>query len=84
MSEERTEDIARKYDTKPTLETLLERINALEERLNARADRMEERIGVRLDRIEGAVHDTQSKFHLLRADFNEFRSELREHFPAVK
>ncbi len=84
MSEDPTQNINQKYDTKPTLETLLARMAAMEERLNARIDGMEERIGVRLDRIEGVAHETKGNFHTLRADFNELRAALREHFPLVK
>lgn len=84
MSEERTEDMARKYETKPTLETLLERINALGAQFNARLDTMEEHLSIRLDRIESDVKKTQSDFHSLRADFTELRSALREHLPALR
>lgn len=66
--------------TKPTLETLLQMMRDMREETRAGFAALE----IRLDRIEGAVHDTQSKFHLLRADFNEFKGELREHFPAVR
>jgi iron-sulfur cluster repair protein YtfE (RIC family) len=83
MSEETTEDIAQKYNTKPTIETVLERINAFDAQFNARLDKMEENLSIRLDRIESVAHETQSKFHGLRADFNEFKKELREHFPSA-
>jgi len=81
-----TKDIGAKYDTKPTIETVLERIQALGEQLNDRMSRFERRFDsfdVRLDRIEAVGHDTQSKFHALRADFNELRNTLKEHFPVI-
>ncbi len=56
---------------KPTLETILGRINVLDERL-----------GVRLDRIESEVKQTHSELYSLRADFTELRSALKEHLPA--
>jgi hypothetical protein len=59
--------------TKPTIETVLERI----------AD-MEERLGVRLDRIESVGNATRSEMLDLRADFRELRTQLREHFPALR
>jgi hypothetical protein len=79
MSEEETEDLSQKYDTKPTIETVLERIVTLEQGLNARIttleqgintriDKMEERIGIRLDRIESEVKITHSELYSMRAD----------------
>lgn len=90
MSDEPTKDIAEKYDTKPTIETVLERINALgaqlnarvdslEEKLNARVDRLEEQLDIRLDRIESEVKLTHSEVYALRADFKELKSDLKVH-----
>jgi hypothetical protein len=76
--------MADEYTTKPTLETLLERIVGMEERLNVRLDRIDERLNVRLDRIEAEVKQTRSEFLTLRADFREFKAELKEHIPALK
>ena len=78
MSEEKTKDMAQKYDTKPTIETVLERIVALEQGINARIDKMEERLGVRLDRIESEVKLTHSELYSMRADFTELRSGFNE------
>jgi len=80
MSNESTKDIGRKYDTKPTIETLLEELRSFRMAVEQRFDSL----NVRLDRMEAVAHDTQSKFHALRADFNEFKGELRDHFPLVK
>jgi hypothetical protein len=76
--------MADEYTTKPTLETLMERMNGLEERLFARLDHVEERLFVRLDRIESEVKLTHSELYALRADFTELRSALKEHLPALK
>ena len=59
--------------TQPTIQALLERIVAMEERLN-----------VRLDRIEAEVKQTHSEMYTMRADFTELRVALREHLPALK
>jgi len=40
-------------------------------------------LDIRLDRIESAVHETKSNFHALRADFNELRNVVKEHFPVI-
>lgn len=73
--------------TKPTIETVLERINTLEERINANVDAkiaaLEERLEIRLDRIESLANTTRAEMLGLRADFKELRTQLREHFPAL-
>ncbi len=73
MSNDPTQNIEEKYQTKPTIETILERINALDERL-----------GVRLDRIESEVKQTHSELYALRADFTELKAAIKEHFSLVK
>ncbi len=73
--------------TKPTIETVLERLGSLEgrldarfvtleERLNNKLGALEERLGIRLDRIESVVNTT-------RGEMLELRAQLREHFPAL-
>jgi len=79
--------MADEYQTKPTLETILERINAVAQTVEGLRAEMEQRfdaLDVRLDRIEGVAFETKGNFHTLRADFNELRAALREHFPVVK
>jgi len=61
------------YDTKPTLETLLERLAQMDERLSARLERIE----TQLDRVASAAYET-------RADVRELKGQLKEHFPFVK
>ena len=68
-----TKDIGAKYDTGPTIETILERMNAMEERLSTRLDRIE----TLLDRVASTTFET-------RADLRDLKKELREHFPFVK
>jgi hypothetical protein len=65
--------------TKPTIETVLKRIGALEERF-----------GIRLDRIESVANTTRGEMLELRADFREMRMEfhemraqIKERFPAL-
>ena len=70
--------------TKPTIETVLEHIGALEGRMNERIDTLEERLGIRLDRIESVVNTTRGEMLELRADFREMRTQLREQFRALK
>ncbi len=60
--------------TKPTIETILERIALMEARLTDRLERMD----VRLDRIESEVKQTHSELFTLRADFKEFSRSHKE------
>ncbi|HKC65771.1 MAG TPA: hypothetical protein VKB86_19165 [Pyrinomonadaceae bacterium] len=73
MSEDPTKDMSQKYDTKPTIETVLESISEL------RVD-----MQIRLDRIESEVKQTHSELYSLRADFIELKRSLGEHLPALK
>ncbi len=60
--------------TKPTLETILERINALGARMDKRFDTLDDRIArieIRLDRIESMALET-------RADLREFKMQFKE------
>ncbi|MGH9900938.1 MAG: hypothetical protein ACRD68_03760 [Pyrinomonadaceae bacterium] len=64
--------------TKPTVETILERINALEGRLLSEINALREEVGISLDRIEGMTNQTRAEMLTLRADFKEFRLHLKE------
>lgn len=75
-------------DTKPTLETVLERIDNLRQEMNRRFDENDRRFDeqkktlaefdVRIDRIEGVVSMTRSDMVNMRADFREFRQKVEE------
>lgn len=78
MSDDPTKNLTEKYDTKPTLETVVQILGELRQHMDARFEAFEERIGVRLDRIESEVKQTHSELLTLRADFVEFRAEVRE------
>jgi archaellum component FlaC len=68
-------------DTKPTLETILERINDLRQEMNERFDEQKKTLSdfdVRIDRIEGVVSMTRSDVMNLRADFREFKQKVEE------
>lgn len=60
-----------------TLDTLIERIN-----------QMEEHMSIRLDRIESEVKLSHklahSQIYALRADFQQLHSVLKEHIPAIR
>ena len=67
--------------TKPTLETVLERINALRDDLSSQiatirdgVESLRNEVEIRLDRIEGMTNQTRAEMLTLRADFREYRS----------
>jgi hypothetical protein len=81
--------MADEAQTKPTIETILERINALDEKLHAELQSLNEKlyaelqsfreeVGIRLDRIESEVKLARSESLALRADFREFRSQYKQ------
>jgi hypothetical protein len=91
MSEEQTKDMSEKYDTKPTIETVLERINEMRVEMRSEMSGLHSEINglrvemeVRFDRIESIVSGTRSEFLTLRADFRELKHALGEHIPALK
>lgn len=84
MSDEPTKDIAEKYDTKPTIETVLEMIVSLRDEMRAGFARIESRVDaldIRLDRIESEVKLTHSEVYALRADFKELKNDLKVNEP---
>jgi hypothetical protein len=74
VSEDKTHDISQRYDTKPTLEVILEEVRA------TRAEQRDfrEYVEVRLDRIESMTNQTRAEMLTLRADFKEFRAHFKE------
>jgi len=81
--------------TKPTIEMVLERMNAMEQRLRdrisaseqhvgERIDALEERLDTRLDRMENLITINRSEFLELRMDYRDVRAQLKEHIPTLR
>jgi hypothetical protein len=73
--------------THPTIQTLLERMDALSAEMRAGfagIERAGERGATRLDRIESEVKKTGSEFYELRADCQDLRGQLRELIAELK
>ncbi|MGB7922896.1 MAG: hypothetical protein WCF57_06600 [Pyrinomonadaceae bacterium] len=78
--------MADELTTKPTLDTLLKRINAVFEQgienqremraLRTTVEQRFEVIETRLDRIESLANQTRAEMLAMRADFRELRSEF--------
>jgi chromosome segregation ATPase len=84
-------------DTKPTIETVLERINALAEvfqqEISKLHTRLDEELGkvhgrldeydTRFDRLEKVILQTRLEFVEFRGDLKEWRKQLRDVLPPV-
>ncbi|HEX5707714.1 MAG TPA: hypothetical protein VFX96_10495 [Pyrinomonadaceae bacterium] len=75
--------------TRPTLETILERINSLEERLNGRMDSLEERLdnrihsleermNARFDELDIKIDRVGSVAYTTHGEMLELRADFRE------
>jgi chromosome segregation ATPase len=74
--------------TKPTIETVLERLQDFRASVEQRFTSVEQRLGVieqqlenmdiRFDRLGGLANKTHSELMYLRADFKEFKSRFNE------
>jgi hypothetical protein len=87
--------MADEMTTKPTIETVLERIVAFEGRFASRFDLFEKHVAERFDRVDerfdridneidrvaSVAHSTKAEMLTLRADFRELRTQLREVLP---
>lgn len=83
--------MADELTTKPTIETVLERIIAFENRLTSRFDQFEKEVAARfdsidneIDRVASVAHSTKAEMLTLRADFRELRVQLREGLPVLQ
>jgi hypothetical protein len=78
--------MADELTTKPTLDTLLERVNDVFEQgsvnqreirgLSVTVEQRFEVVETRLDRIESLANQTRAEMLAMRADFRELRSEF--------
>jgi hypothetical protein len=74
-------------ETKPTLETILERMNEIRAEMRAGFDAIDKRfetVEISLDRVESVSSQTRAEMLTLRADFREWQSALKEHLPALR
>jgi hypothetical protein len=64
VSEDTTQDMSQKYDTKPTIETVLERINALSDELRGEIQSFRAETGERLSLIEERVIRIETRMEI--------------------
>ena len=64
MSEDPTKDLGQKYDTQPTIETVVQMLGELREHMDARFDRVD----ARLDKIERKISILNDDVLSIRAD----------------
>ena len=74
--------------TKPTIETVLERISAFDKKFDERIGALEKTMNERfdgvdneIDRVASVAHSTKAEMLTLRADFRELRAQLKEVLP---
>jgi len=84
MSDDATKNIEEKYDTRPTIETVLERINALGNELRSEMRAGFEQVNTRLDVMDGRLKKVEHKISLLNEDVLELRADMRELKNALK
>jgi hypothetical protein len=72
MSDDPTQDLAGKYDTKPTMETLLSEMRAGFTRIDERFDGVEARLGG----LEGRVGGLESRFEGLEGRFDKMEGQF--------
>jgi tetrahydromethanopterin S-methyltransferase subunit G len=77
MSEDPTQNIEQKYDTKPTIETLLTEMRAGFAQVNARIDGLEQKMEKRFDAVEFRLDDLSNKVSLLNEDVLQLRSDFK-------
>lgn len=82
MSDEPTKNIEEKYDTRPTIETVLERINALGEELRSEMRDGFAQINVRLKKVENKISLLNEDVLELRSDIKELNNSLKVHEPS--
>jgi hypothetical protein len=64
MSEDPTKDLGQKYDTQPTIETVVQMLGELREHMDARFDRVD----ARLDKIDRKISILNDDVLSIRAD----------------
>lgn len=80
--------MADEAQTKPALETLLERINAVATELRefrteagkfqGEMNKFRSELDIRLDRIESVSYSTRGEFVEMRAEFREFLKQFKQ------
>jgi chromosome segregation ATPase len=81
ISRQRIQDkhMADEAQTKPMLETILERIDMLDEKFSKRFDALEQRfeaVESLVDRAASAAYDTRAEVRELKADVKRLREQL--------
>ena len=74
MSGDTTKDIGQKYQTSPTIETVLERLEEFRSDVNTRLSE----VNTRLDRIETQLDRVASVAFETRADLRELKGRIKE------
>ena len=72
MSEDRTKDLDQKYDTQPTIETVVQMLGEMREEIRAGF----EAVNARLDRVDARLDKTERMIKILNDDVLLIRADL--------
>ncbi len=75
MNEDPTKDISQKYDTKPTMETVMEAINALGVELHSGLTGLRSDINRRFDGMDKRFDTLERKFNRLNKELLELKAD---------
>ena len=65
------------HDTKPTIETVLERINELGTRLETRIGTLENAVTELREEVRKGFHDLERRFEVMSGDMLKIRGDMR-------
>jgi len=78
-------------NTRPTIETVLERIGAFDQKVDDRINALERKIDDRFDKVDNEIdrlasvaYSTKAEMVTLRADFREWRAQVKEALPVLQ
>jgi hypothetical protein len=72
MSEDPTKDLGQKYDTQPTIETVVQMLHEMREEMRAGF----EAVNARLDRVDARLDKTERMIKILNDDVLLIRADL--------
>lgn len=79
VSEEPTKDLGQKYDTQPTIETVVQLLGEMREEMRAGFEEMRagfEAVNARLDRVDARLDKIERKIRILNDDVLSIRADL--------
>jgi uncharacterized coiled-coil DUF342 family protein len=76
MNEDTTKDLSKKYDTKPTIETVLERISDMRGEMLERMNEMRSELSGEINGMRSEMNGIRGEMNGIRGEMNGMRGEL--------